>query len=90
MTSTGAGTHPTRSPHLQSSSTLHTGVFGALNQPRQEEETMTTDETPVMAFRRARKHHRSAWGHPVGTVRVVVPAREPVGVITDSERTAGR
>ena len=39
---------------------------------------MTTDQTPVVAFRRARKHHRSAWGHRVGTVRVAVPATEPV------------
>jgi hypothetical protein len=48
---------------------------------------MTTDETPVVAFRRARKHHRSAWGHRVGTVRVAVPAGESVGLITDAERT---
>jgi hypothetical protein len=48
---------------------------------------MTTDETPVVAFRRARKHHRSAWGHRIGTVRVAVPAGEPVGLITDGERT---
>jgi hypothetical protein len=51
---------------------------------------MTTDETPVMAFRRARRHHRSAWGHRVGTVRVVVPAREPVSVSTHAERMASR
>ena len=51
---------------------------------------MTTDETPVMAFRRARKHHRSAWGHRVGTVRIAVPATEPVGLIIDAERTLSR
>jgi hypothetical protein len=51
---------------------------------------MITDETPVVAFRRARKHHRSAWGHRVGTVRVAVPASEPVGLITDAARTVSR
>jgi len=51
---------------------------------------MITDETPVVAFRRARKHHRSAWGRRVGTVRVAVPACEPVGLVTDAERTLSR
>jgi hypothetical protein len=51
---------------------------------------MTTDETPVVAFRRARKHYRSAWGHRVGTVRVAVPASEPVGLVTEAERTVSR
>jgi hypothetical protein len=51
---------------------------------------MTTDETPVVAFRRARKHHRSAWGHRVGTVRVAVPAREPAGLFTEAERAVCR
>lgn len=51
---------------------------------------MITDETPVVAFRRARKHYRSAWGHRVGTVRVAVPAREPVGVVAEADRAVSR
>ena len=51
---------------------------------------MITNETPVVAFRRARKHYRSAWGHRVGTISVVMPAREPVGVPTEPERAASR
>lgn len=37
---------------------------------------MITNETPVVAFRRARKLHRSAWGHRIGAVSVAPRAPE--------------
>ncbi|MBV8964977.1 MAG: hypothetical protein JO191_02250 [Mycobacteriaceae bacterium] len=51
---------------------------------------MTTEETPMVSFRRIRKHHRSAWGHHIGNVRVAVPAPEPVTLNTNTERVICR
>jgi len=51
---------------------------------------MITNETPVVAFRRARKLYRSAWGHRVGAVSYTPPGPAPVVSPTDSKpATAG-
>lgn len=93
MTSTGAGTTPRHGPRTCHRPAQLRTVSSALRvelTATRGEEKMTTDETPVVAFRRARKHYRSAWGRRIGTVRVNVPAREPIGQITEAERAVCR